>query len=53
MATKEIPMVGHGSKLLSRIEVAEGIMAFHFEKPSQFDFKPGQSAGGPHYQWEV
>lgn len=44
MATKEIPMSGYRSKLLSRVEVAEGTMAFLFEKPSQFDFKPGQSA---------
>jgi ferredoxin-NADP reductase len=44
MATKEVPITGYGSKLLSRVEVAEGTMAFHFEKPSQFDFKPGQSA---------
>jgi ferredoxin-NADP reductase len=44
MATKDIPIVGYGAKLLSRVEVAERTMAFHFEKPSQFDFKPGQSA---------
>jgi ferredoxin-NADP reductase len=44
MAANEIPMVGHRSRLLSRAEVAQGTMAFHFEKPSQFDFKPGQSA---------
>jgi ferredoxin-NADP reductase len=44
MAAKEIPLAGYGSKLLSRVEVAEGTMAFRFEKPSQFDFKPGQSA---------
>src|SRR5579864_6795222 len=44
MATKEITISGYRSKLLSRVEVAEGTMAFHFEKPSQFDFKPGQSA---------
>jgi ferredoxin-NADP reductase len=44
MAAKEIPIAGYGSRLLSRVEVAEGTMAFHFEKPSQFDFKPGQSA---------
>ena len=44
MATQEIPLAGYESKLLSRVEVAEGTMAFHFEKPSQFDFKPGQSA---------
>ena len=45
MAAKEIPIVGYGPKLLNRVEIAEGTMAFHFEKPSQFDFKPGQSAG--------
>ena len=44
MAAREIPIVGYESKLSSRVEVAEGTMAFHFEKPSQFDFKPGQSA---------
>src|ERR1039457_49590 len=44
MATKEISMAGYGSKLLSRVEVADGTMAFHFEKPSRFDFKPGQAA---------
>jgi ferredoxin-NADP reductase len=44
VATKEIPIAGYGSKLLNRVEVAEGTLAFHFEKPSRFDFKPGQSA---------
>jgi ferredoxin-NADP reductase len=44
MAIQEIPLAGYESKLLSRVEVAEGTMAFHFEKPSQFDFKPGQFA---------
>jgi len=44
MAAQEIPNAGYGSKLLSRIEVAGGTMAFHFEKPAQFEFKPGQSA---------
>ena len=44
MAAKEIPIAGYGPKLLNRVEIAEGTMAFHFEKPSQFDFKPGQSA---------
>jgi ferredoxin-NADP reductase len=29
-------------KLKSRHEVAEGTMAFHFEKPAGFTFKPGQ-----------
>jgi len=44
MATQEIPTAGYESRLLSRVEVAEGTMAFHFEKPVQFDFKPGQAA---------
>jgi len=44
MATKEVPIAGYGSKLLNRVEVAERTMAFYFEKPSRFDFKPGQSA---------
>jgi ferredoxin-NADP reductase len=44
MAANEVPMAGYQCKLLSRVEVAEGTMAFHFEKPTQFDFKPGQSA---------
>src|SRR5436190_23417087 len=44
MAAQEIPLLGYRPKLLSRIEVAEGTMAFHFEKPQGFDFKPGQSA---------
>jgi ferredoxin-NADP reductase len=44
MAAKEIPIAGYGPRLLGRVEVAEGTMAFHFEKPLQFDFKPGQSA---------
>lgn len=44
MAAREIPIVGYESKLLSRVEVAEGTMAFHFEKPSEFRFKAGQFA---------
>ena len=40
----EISMANHQVKLLSRAEVAEGTMAFHFEKPLHFDFKPGQYA---------
>jgi ferredoxin-NADP reductase len=44
MAAKEIPLAGYGPRLLNRVEVAEGTMAFHFEKPPHFDFKPGQSA---------
>jgi ferredoxin-NADP reductase len=43
MAVSEIPRVGYQPKLLSRIEVAQDTMAFHFEKPAGFDFKPGQS----------
>ena len=43
MATQETPLLGYGPKLLNRVEVAEGTMAFHFEKPPGFDFKPGQS----------
>lgn len=44
MGAQEIPLLGHQSKLLNRVEVAEGTMAFHFEKPSGFEFKPGQAA---------
>ena len=44
MAAKEIPIASYQCKLLNRVEVAEGTMAFYFEKPSRFDFKPGQSA---------
>jgi ferredoxin-NADP reductase len=44
MAAQEITLRGYRPKLLSRVEVAEGTMAFHFEKPSGFDFKAGQSA---------
>ena len=43
MAAKEIPMAGYVSKLLNRVEVAQDTMAFHFEKPMGFDFKPGQT----------
>ncbi|HEX5126586.1 MAG TPA: FAD-dependent oxidoreductase, partial [Rhodocyclaceae bacterium] len=31
-------------RLLKREEVAEGTMAFHFEKPAGFSFRPGQAA---------
>jgi ferredoxin-NADP reductase len=44
MATQETSLVGYQPKLLNRVEVAEGTMAFQFEKPPGFDFKPGQSA---------
>src|SRR5262249_1543439 len=43
MAAEEVSVSPHASRLLSRVEVAEGTMAFHFEKPAKFDFKPGQS----------
>ena len=44
MATEAVLMVSQTSRLTRREEVAEGTMAFHFEKPSGFDFKPGQFA---------
>jgi len=48
MATEAVvvtgQMAGQTSKLMGREEVAEGTMAFHFEKPSGFNFKPGQFA---------
>src|SRR5579859_4048621 len=44
MAARETLIVGYESKLSSRVEVAEGTMAFHFEKPSGFKFKAGQFA---------
>jgi ferredoxin-NADP reductase len=44
MAAEEIPVSAYASRLLNRVEVAEGTIAFHFEKPAGFDFKPGQSA---------
>jgi ferredoxin-NADP reductase len=44
MAANEIPIADYESKLLSRVQVAEGTMAFHFERPSLFNFKPGQYA---------
>jgi len=43
-AANEIPMAGYQSRLLNRFEVAQDTMAFQFEKPDGFDFKPGQSA---------
>lgn len=44
MAAEEIPVSAYASRLLNRVEVAEGTIAFDFEKPTGFDFKPGQSA---------
>lgn len=43
MATNVV-LVADQAKLMRREEVAEGTMAFHFEKPSGFRFKAGQSA---------
>jgi ferredoxin-NADP reductase len=37
-----IAMIDYQSTLLGRTEVAEGTMAFQFEKPSNFVFKAGQ-----------
>lgn len=36
-------MTSYQSRLLSRFEVAHGTMSFHFEKPIDFEFTPGQS----------
>jgi ferredoxin-NADP reductase len=44
MATEAALMAGQMSKLMGREEVAEGTMAFHFEKPSGFTFNVGQFA---------
>lgn len=44
MATEETPATDRGIRLLSRKEIAEGTMAFQFEKPADFAFKPGQTA---------
>jgi len=37
-----IAMIGYQSTLLGRTEVAEGTMAFQFDKPNKFVFKAGQ-----------
>jgi hypothetical protein len=45
MATEAVmaaQMATQTSKLVRREEVAEGTMAFHFEKPSGFKFEAGQ-----------
>jgi hypothetical protein len=33
MADEEIPVSAYAARLLNRVEVAEGTMTFHFEKP--------------------
>ena len=43
-ATEEVLMADKTARLISREEVAEGTMAFHFEKPPGFSFTAGQSA---------
>lgn len=35
-------MIGYPARLLERWPVANGTLAFHFEKPDHFVFKPGQ-----------
>lgn len=44
MATVAVPKIGFTTKLVRREEVAEGTMAFHFEKPSGYAFIAGQFA---------
>lgn len=44
MAAQEIPLGDYRTRLVKRAQVAEGTLAFHFEKPPGFDFKAGQSA---------
>ena len=45
MGTEAVPitsqMAGQTSKLKRREEVAEGTMAFHFEKPVRIQFQSG------------
>jgi ferredoxin-NADP reductase len=36
-------MPSYGVRLAKPEEIAEGTMAFHFEKPAGFSFKPGQA----------
>jgi len=36
-------MTAYEARLEGREEIAEGTMAFHFEKPTGFSFKPGQA----------
>ena len=44
MAANEISISDYRSRLVNRVEVAEGTVAFHFEKLSRFDYIPGQAA---------
>ena len=43
MAAQEIPLSGYHPRLSQRTDVAAGTMAFHFEKPSGFEFRAGQA----------
>jgi ferredoxin-NADP reductase len=43
-ATEEVMIADQSSTLMRQEEVAEGTMAFHFEKPSGFSFRAGQCA---------
>lgn len=36
-------MTAHNVQLKGREEIADGTMAFHFQKPTEFSFKPGQA----------
>jgi ferredoxin-NADP reductase len=44
MATNTVLVPAHTSKLIRRQEIAEGTIAFHFEKPTGFKFNAGQFA---------
>ena len=37
-------MADKTARMIRRVEVAEGTMAVHFEKPSRFSFRAGQFA---------
>ena len=43
-ATEEVLMADKTARMIRRVEVAEGTMAVHFEKPSRFSFRAGQFA---------
>lgn len=43
MSKQGVIVAKYTTQLLKRSQVAEGSMAFHFAKPSGFEFKPGQA----------
>jgi hypothetical protein len=43
MATNTVVAAGQASQLIRREEVAGGTIAFHFERPTGFNFKQGSS----------